>query len=266
MISRITNQIQLRRESNEIALVGFLPIGFPNEKEFKELVNISVNEGVDAIELGIPIDNPYLDGKIIREANKSVLKAGWNTDQLIEMGGRALQASGGIGIALVYSETIEASGRDEFFKKLSCNGYHGILAPNADRDQRQVYKILASKYAMEIMGFVRPDNTQVEIREVIDQSQGFIYMQGIDGATGQQIQVDQELINRYVNLKAIAKTANLPVLIGFGIHDAEDVARIRDIHADGAILGTSFVTAASKPQNEFRLFVQKLAQAKRVKS
>lgn len=263
MISTIINQIQLRRDNNEIALVGFLPIGFPSEKEFNELVKISIDEGVDVIELGIPIDNPYLDGKIIREANNHVLQAGWDTDQLIEMGGDALKASGGIGITLVYSETIETSGRDDFFKKLSRNGYHGILAPNANRNQRKVYKTLALKHGLEIMGFVRPDNTQVEIREVIDQSYGFIYMQGIAGSTGQQIQVDQELINRYMNLKATVEDAKLPVLIGFGIHDAEDVARIRDIHADGVILGTSFVAAACRPQNEFRQFVKGLSMAKR---
>jgi tryptophan synthase alpha chain len=261
MKQKIIRQIQAKNQSGHIALVAFLPVAFPSPGNFKELVKIAVEEGADVIELGIPRTDPYLDGDTIRNAYTTILQAGWTIDQLLEMGGEALTAAGGLGFPLVYAETVDDFGGDAFFHKLSTSGYQGFLAPNVTPEQRRSYKKLALKHDIEIMGFVKADSTQVESQEVIDQSHGFIYMQGIAGATGQKIEVNQDLLNRYKNLKSAAQPAGLPVLIGFGIRDAKDVANIRDMHADGAILGTSFVKAALKPKADFRQYVNSLSMA-----
>lgn len=260
-MSRITDCIHARNRNGQIALVGFLPVGFPSIGQFRELVKISVENGVDVVELGIPLADPFLDGKIIRDAYTSVIQTGLTTDQLVEIGGEALTASGGTGLALVYAETVEAYGRQTFLQKLADTGYHGLLVPNANREQISAYQALALDCGLEIVVFAPAGGDSADLIQMLDHSGGFIYMQGVAGSTGQQIKVDQDLITRYQNLKNAAQPVDLPVLIGFGIRQAEDVGSLCKMRADGVIIGTAFVEAAAKPLDQFRQYVRSLSRA-----
>lgn len=247
------------QNENQIAIVGFLPLGFPNPEAFQELVQISLEEGVDLIEFGVPTENSYLDGNIISQAYNHLKKVGnFNLEDLVKQGGEILNSSAGIGFPIVYKETMEKISPITFFKMLQDANYHGVIIPNVRNEQRKNFSRLSSDHGLAFIGFVGTNYSQEEIEEVVDQSNGFLYMQGISGSTGQHIQIDQSLISRYENLKEYAEKKQLPVLIGFGVRDADDVKKIRDINADGVIIGTSFVKAASKTKIEFRDYLREI--------
>lgn len=260
---RQTIKGKLRHSSlnGRLALIGFLPIGYPTPDAFRENVRICVEEGVDLIELGLPVADPYLDGSVIRNAYQEILQTNITPRELMAMGGAALIEADALGMALVYTQSVQAFGAEEFFNDLSAFGYKGVLIPNVKPDERKTYWELASGNGLEIMGFVPAESHPDEVEDIINHSSGFIYMQGVAGSTGQQIKVDQALMHRYHSLKSAAQRDDLPVLVGFGIRDAEDLANLRRIKADGAIIGTAFVQAGSKTPAEFRQYVNSLAGA-----
>lgn len=257
----INGTVQQNSQNGRLTLVGFLPVGFPTPDAFRETVRTCVEEGVDVIELGLPVADPFLDGSVIRNAYQEILQNGATPRHLMAMGGEALRAENALGMALVYTQSIQTYGAEAFFRDLTAFGYQGVLIPNVLPDERKTYWELASANGLEIMGFVPAESQPDEVEDIIDHSSGFIYMQGIAGATGQKIRVDQALMDRYEGLKAAAQKADLPVLIGFGIRDAKDLLNLRQMKADGAIIGTAFVEASSKTHEEFRLYVNSLSGA-----
>ena len=259
MSSLIQEKIISVNNANRIAIVGFLPLGFPTPTIFKELIQISFKEGVDLIELGVPAEDSYLDGNVISNAYDRLRKeSNLNLNSLVELGGRTLNLTNNIGFPIVYKETVEKFRPDHFFKMLQDANYQGVLIPNARFEQRKLFSKLATQHNLEFIGFVSADYPKKEIDEIVDISDGFIYMQGISGSTGQHIKIDQSLLNRYHDLKKLAKRKKLPVLIGFGVRDAEDVKRFSDIQVDGVIIGTSFVKAASRSKREFIEYLRKI--------
>ena len=64
------------RSENRAALIGYLPAGFPSQKECIEAVTAMVEGGVDAIEIGFPYSDPVMDGPIIQAAADLSLSQG----------------------------------------------------------------------------------------------------------------------------------------------------------------------------------------------
>ena len=248
-------------ENERIALIGYLPAGFPDEKRFRELVKISFAEGLDILEIGIPIRNPYLDGQVIKEAYQSVVEGGRSLPDLIDMGGEALAAAGGCGLAMVYSETVSEYGEGEFCKKLEQSGYQGILVPNLNGKAWIDFSKTVRESSLELVGFISADCSENDLEQIAQNTSGFLYMQGVAGSTGQHIHVGKGIMGRLQRIRKAAVSENLPVVVGFGIRQAEDVASIRSIKADGAIIGTFFVKMAMEPIEQFSKYVKSLSEA-----
>ena len=58
------------------------------------------------------------------------------------------------------------------------------------------------------------------------------------GVTGQAADFHREVLNY---LKSVREVSEVPVMMGFGIREANDVRPMKDI-IDGAIVGTAFIT------------------------
>jgi len=257
----LLNRINENINQSRTTLIGYLPIGFPDPMRFRELVKIAFSEGVDIMELGIPYEDPYLDGEVIQNAYKNVLSDENDINRLIEMGGIALETSQGIGFPIVYSESVKQFAEGEFFTKIFSSGYHAVLVPNITNDQQKKFFQSANKLTLGYIGFVSADANHEEILEIANSSSSFLYLQGVSGSTGQTIKFNKKLVDRYTSVKEIANEVHLPVLIGFGIRNADDIKKIHNLKIDGAILGTSFVREALKPEGEFRNFVRELYRA-----
>ena len=260
-MNSLKNIIRSVLEKEHIALIGYLPAGFPDEKSFRKLVKISFAEGLDILEVGIPILDPYLDGQVIKEANRSVMESGISLPDLIEMGGAALADAQGCGLAMVYAETVMEYGQAEFCKKVKLSGYQGVLVPNLEG---QAYPGLAKtvrESGLEIVGFIPADCEAQDLARIAESTNGFLYMQGVAGSTGQHIHFGKDIMDRLQGIRKAAASQDLPIAVGFGIREAEDVAGIRSIKADGAIIGTTFVKNAMKSPQDFSRYVRGLSEA-----
>ena len=76
------------------------------------------------------------------------------------------------------------------------------------------------------------------IPKILEHARGFVYCVSSMGVTGQAASFHKEVISYLTQVKQVSK---IPVMMGFGIREAQDVAPMKDI-IDGAIVGSHFIT------------------------
>ncbi len=76
------------------------------------------------------------------------------------------------------------------------------------------------------------------IPKILEHARGFVYCVSSMGETGQAASFHKEVISYLTQVKQVSK---IPVMMGFGIREAQDVAPMKDI-IDGAIVGSHFIT------------------------
>ncbi len=64
------------RDTGRAALVGYLPLGYPDVTASVEAVRAMVDAGVDVVELGLPYTDPVMDGPTIQRAVEHSLAGG----------------------------------------------------------------------------------------------------------------------------------------------------------------------------------------------
>ena len=69
--------IARRNDQASGALIGYLPVGFPDFDESVEAVVVIVENGVDVLELGLPYSDPVMDGPVIQAATLQALDNGF---------------------------------------------------------------------------------------------------------------------------------------------------------------------------------------------
>ena len=75
-MSQVTNMIRTRRDDSRGALIGYLPVGFPDVATSIDAAEALVRGGVDIIEFGLPYSDPGMDGSVIQAATVEALKNG----------------------------------------------------------------------------------------------------------------------------------------------------------------------------------------------
>ena len=80
------------RKKKKLALIGYLPAGYPTPADFLEHINQAALAGLGCIEIGIPTNNTELDGKVISEAMAQVVKQGISVEMAVTLAGQALSS------------------------------------------------------------------------------------------------------------------------------------------------------------------------------
>ena len=72
---------------------------------------------------------------------------------------------------------------------------------------------------------------------ILEDARGFVYCVSSMGVTGQAAAFHKEVVSY---LSYVKEASRIPVMMGFGIRTAADVAPMKDI-IDGAIVGSHFI-------------------------
>lgn len=239
--------LEAKNRTGNPPLMGYLPALYPGIKEYEAAVECCAHRGLRFLELGVPSPHPYLDGEIIRGALKG-LSFGTQKDQrrrfresIVPVKNRGFHA-----LAMIYNETLEAWGLENFTGDCAEGGLEGILVPNITRENRQKLSQLTRQTGLEIVSFIGSEMTAGEIQEAAELTTGFLYVQSTRGMTGGQFVPDEEARQRVEAVKEAGRSRELPVAMGFGINTPEDAREAARLGADGVIVGTSFVRAAGE--------------------
>ncbi|TRX55737.1 tryptophan synthase subunit alpha [Thalassomonas sp. M1454] len=221
------------------AFIPFVTIGDPNAEQSFEIIKTLIDNGADALELGIPFSDPSADGLTIQYAAQRALAANINTDVCIEIIKKVRDYNADIPIGLLlYANLVFARGIDVFYRDMSDAGVDSVLI--ADVPIREGEKFRNAAIANNIAPiFIAPPNaSNVTLEKVATLGQGYTYVLSRAGVTGTEVVANMpgkdliDTLNQY--------NAPAPVL-GFGISTPEHVKEAIANGAKGAISGSAVV-------------------------
>jgi xylulokinase len=244
-----------RSQGQHPSLVGYLPALYPDKDSYVQILDACAQAGLRYLEIGIPVEEPYLDGKAIKEALLSVQKEYPKVDEVVRMAIQAVRSAGLVGIVMLYYETVEAFGLQAFANLLIEEEADGVLIPNIPPEQRHELASMLDGTSVATINFVRYETEVEEMKEIITDTTGFLYLQSMKGATGGNFKVDEKLEDKIKTLRAQCKDAGLPVALGFGISTPANAKKAAETEAEVIIIGTGLVMAAKAGPQEVRRYL-----------
>lgn len=227
--------------SKRAALMPYVMGGFPTLEESLRIGQACVQAGADVIELGMPYSDPLADGPVIHEAGTRALAAGANVAGVLEVT-RALSAS--VPVALMcYANMVFAPGVDAFVERLARAGACGLIVPDLPHGEAPEVLESCDAHGVALIPLVAPTTTPERLAAIGASARGFLYTVSVVGTTGERRGLGEDLAQILARAKA---STSVPVAIGFGIGTPEQARQAAEAGADGVIVGTRLVRAASE--------------------
>jgi tryptophan synthase alpha chain len=242
-ISQAFNEL---KAAGQIALVPFIPAGYPDLATTAALIPALERAGATVIEIGFPFSDPIADGPVIQEAFVDALSRKVKVAEVFATVAKvrdqvALPLVGMLSYSIVFRYGIE-----QFVKDAKSAGFDGLILPDLPPPEAQRICGLVRAGGLDTILLVAPTTTPARRAEIAKLSSGFVYYLSVSGITGERDQLPTDLAENVRQLKGVT---DLPVCVGFGISQARHVAQLAAV-ADGAIVGTAFVRRITAHRNE----------------
>lgn len=238
-MSATADVIAARKAAGTGALVGYLPVGFPDLPTSIDAAVALVDNGVDIIELGLPYSDPVMDGTVIQKATQQSLANGFK----LRHGFEALEAitarvSAPV-VFMTYWNPVVQYGVDRFADDVVSAGGAGLITPDLIPDEGGPWLEASERTGLDRIFLAAPSSTPERLRQAVERSRGFVYAVSTMGVTGTRQDVDVAARSLVARLKDAGATSTC---VGVGISNPEHVADVLS-YADGAIVGTALVAA-----------------------
>ncbi|MEZ7867344.1 MAG: tryptophan synthase subunit alpha [Paludibacteraceae bacterium] len=234
---------QLFRNKKENILSIYFTAGFPKLEDTVPTMECLQENGVDMLEIGIPFSDPMADGVVIQNSGQQALKNGMSLNVLF---GQLTDIRNSVHIPLImmgYLNPIMQYGFEKFCIECKRVGIDGMIIPDLPMsDYLNEYKPIAEKYGLEFIFLITPETSDERIREIDDNTNGFIYMVSSAAITGTQNSFDAQ--TGYFNRINSMNLKN-PRLIGFGVSNKATLDMVCR-YSSGAIVGSAFIKALNE--------------------
>jgi tryptophan synthase alpha chain len=245
-------------EQDRAALVGYLPVGYPDPAGSLDVFRAMVEAGCDLIEVGIPYSDPMMDGPTIQAAADQALRAGTRVRDVLRAV-ETIAATGGRAVVMTYWNPVLRYGVDAFSRDLAAAGGLGLITPDLIPDEADDWFAASDAHDLDRIFLVAPSSTEERLALTVHASRGFVYAASTMGVTGARAAVSSaapELVAR------VRQTGDIPVGVGLGVRSGAQAAEIASF-ADGVIVGSALVTAAADGLPAVRALTEDLARGVR---
>ena len=225
----------------------YFTAGFPKLEDTIPVMEAIEAGGADIIEIGIPYSDPIADGPTIQDSNMIALENGMSMKKLFDQL-KGFRAKVHLPVVLMgYLNPIIQFGMEEFCKKCKEVGVDGLIVPDLPMQQYlDEYKSLFDSYGLVNTFLISPQTSEKRIREIDENTDGFIYMVSSHSITGAKADISDEQIAYFERVKAM--NLKNPRLIGFGISDAQTFTTASQ-YSNGAIIGSAFIKKMKDAQD-----------------
>jgi tryptophan synthase alpha chain len=224
------------------ALIGYLPVGFPDLDTSIDAAVAIVEQGVDVLELGLPYSDPVMDGPVIQAATQEALSKGFRLADGIEAVRRITERVDAPVLVMTYWNPVLQYGVDRFAADLKAAGGAGLITPDLIPDEGADWIAASEREGLDRVFLAAPTSSDARILQTVQASRGFVYAVSTMGITGARSDVDQAartLVDRLHDAGAPASC------VGIGISTADQVAEVLE-YAEGAIVGSALVAALAR--------------------
>lgn len=236
--SRTSRTIERLRSDGRAALVGYLPVGYPDVETSIAAARVMVEAGVDVVELGLPYSDPVMDGTVIQGAVEHALAGGVRVRDTLRAA-EAVAEAGAPVLVMTYWNPVVRYGVDAFARDLAAAGAAGLITPDLIPDEAGDWLAASDEHGLDRVFLVAPSSTPERLALTARACRGFVYAASTMGVTGTRASVGADA----ARLVRDTRTAGAErVCVGLGVSTADQAAEVA-AYADGVIVGSAFVRA-----------------------
>ena len=241
-MSAVEDAIAARKAAGSGALVGYLPVGFPDLATSIEAAVALVENGVDVLELGLPYSDPVMDGTVIQKATQAALAGGFRLAHGFEAVAAITARVSAPVLVMTYWNPVLQYGVDSFADDLVAAGGAGLITPDLVPDEAGLWLAASDRTGLDRVFLAAPSSTDARLTQAVEKSRGFVYAVSTMGITGARSDVDSAARGLVARLRDAGATSTC---VGLGISSAEQVREVLG-YADGAIVGSALVSALAE--------------------
>ena len=236
-LGRIADGFTDLKRAGKKGFIPFITAGDPDLTTTEKLLVTLAQSGATLIELGVPFSDPMADGPVIQRASERALKNNFGLQEILDLVARARKQIDIPIILFSYYNPLFQFGLKRLAEAAKEAGLDGVLVTDLSPEESGEFLRELRAHDLDLIFLVAPTSTDERLKLVAERASGFIYAVSRAGVTGTRGTVSAEaekLVNR------VRKFSELPVAVGFGISNAEQV---KDVHryADAVVVGSAIV-------------------------
>lgn len=225
------------------ALSIYLPVGHPAPGQDAAYFQAVLAAGADFVEVGFPFSDPAADGPVIQAATASALAQGVRVQDGLVLGRRLRDDYPQVGlVCMTYANLAFRMGWDRFAAALAEHGFDACILPDVPLEESGPVREALATHGIAWVPLVTPNTPPDRMAAIAATATGFLYVVSNVGITGQ---ADPGPLVEATVRRAREAGAEVPLVVGFGIASADDVHRVLQAGADGAIVGSHVVQAVA---------------------
>ena len=257
-MSRIAEAFARLRRDGRRGFIPFITAGDPDLETTQRLLVELARAGATLVELGVPFSDPMADGPVIQRASERALRHGFGIGEILEMVAGAQKETDVPVILFSYFNPLLSYGLERLSSEASAAGIDGVLVTDLVPEEAGEFNARLRAHDLNMIFLVAPTSTDERLSLVAERANGFIYAVSRAGVTGARNDMSSDAERLVMRVR---KVSELPVAVGFGISNAEQVADVWR-YADAAVVGSAIVAEIEKSQDDANL-VQRIGEFSR---
>jgi len=235
---RNINTWEAARERQEGLLIGYLVSGDPSPETSLQFIKEGIEAGIDILELGIPSQEPKLDGPIIQRGHQRAIENGTDDIAVIIEQCRKIRSMINNPIWVMgYKAEVVDSG---LYVQLAEQGLiDALVLPDCTLAEQQKIEEEVARHGVDVVRFVNGGMDDDMMRQATDET-SIIYAQSYTGATGSSEAKEDSLAELCGRTRKFLP--NGMIVAGFGLRTPDTVSGVMASGFDGAVVGTAFVS------------------------
>jgi tryptophan synthase alpha chain len=236
-MSRISQCFQAARHDDRAVFIAYVTAGDPKVERTVELVLALTRAGADLVELGVPFSDPIADGPTNQRAAERALVNATSLRDVLQVVAEVRDHSQVPIVLFTYCNPVLQMGLDRFAEEAAASGVDGVLFTDVPVEELERFRPHLAAHDLDPILLVTPTSGKRRIKTASRAGKGFLYLVSRTGVTGAQRRLDPNLEGLVAEVR---KLSRMPVAVGFGISDAEQVHQVAT-WADGVVVGSAIV-------------------------
>ena len=237
-MSRLSDTCARAAAAGRKLLIPYIVAGDPNLRASLTIMHSLVEQGADIIELGIPFSDPSSDGPVIQKGVERALKSRTRLADVLDLVAEFRARDDNTPVVLMgYLNPIEIMGYDAFVARAGAAGVDGVLTVDMPPAESSELHSRLRDAGLDTIFLAAPTTRPQRVRDIVDHTSGYLYYVSLKGVTGAALTDVQSVAEKIGELRG---QTDLPIVIGFGIKDADSAAAMGR-HADGVVIGSALV-------------------------
>ena len=238
-MSRIAARFAALGARQRTALIPFVTAGDPSPGVTVPVMHAMVEAGADLVELGVPFSDPMADGPVIQRASERALAAGMSFAGVLDIVRAFRTRDDETPVVLMgYLNPLETVGYARAAQRAAAAGVDGLITVDLPPEEAEELVREVRANGIDPVFLISPTSSDERIARICGAASGFVYYVSLKGVTGAANLDADEVAERMTRIRRVT---DLPVGVGFGIHDGASAARIARI-SDAVVVGSAVVS------------------------